>query len=464
MAEIDRLFRQIPYAAGFSPTAFHKISDFAIVKKSGIFDVELMRTIQLMVAAFNMNNKHTGGTVMQRAELLCLIPPDQYGSRKCKLAILAALNKVLMIDLSRLRRLPMALCSNDAKSCYDRIVLWIAALSLLQMGAARSAVAEMMQTLLQAWHFVIIAFRESTRRYRGTNHPLQGVGQGNGATPAIWAVTSAVLLGVMRDEGFRLNLLTVSSLSTIVIAGFAFVDNTDLLHAGAHPQLSDTSLVPQMQRVVDTWEGLLRATGGVIREDKSYWYLINYEYHQGRWKYLSKLEAPGELDVKVVDCRGQPRAQRVLLTRFKPSEARETLGVYTPMDGNWRRQKQALTALAQRYAEYIRTQKTNRDTTWYAFNTSFMITLECSMEAICLSQAEWDDVMSPSLGITLQRRCGIASTFPRDLFFTLLQFQGSGVRHPFFQQMLSHLATLVAEASNPDSATGTLLTAVAEDL
>jgi hypothetical protein len=55
MAKIDRLFRQIPYAAGFSRKAYHKIFDFAILKKSGVFDVELMRTIQLMVAAFNMN-------------------------------------------------------------------------------------------------------------------------------------------------------------------------------------------------------------------------------------------------------------------------------------------------------------------------------------------------------------------------------------------------------------------------
>jgi hypothetical protein len=50
MAEIDRLFRQIPYTVGFSPTSYQKITDFAILKKAGIYDVKLMRTIQLMVA------------------------------------------------------------------------------------------------------------------------------------------------------------------------------------------------------------------------------------------------------------------------------------------------------------------------------------------------------------------------------------------------------------------------------
>jgi hypothetical protein len=131
MAEIDRLLRQIPYAAGFSPIAHQKLLDFAILKKSGVFDVELMRIIPLMVASFNMNNKLTGRMVMTRAEQLRLIPPEQSGSRKKKRSILTLLNTVLTMDILRLRQPPMAICSNDAKSsCYDRIVLWIAALCL----------------------------------------------------------------------------------------------------------------------------------------------------------------------------------------------------------------------------------------------------------------------------------------------------------------------------------------------
>jgi hypothetical protein len=128
MAEIDQFFCQIPYAVGFSPTSYQNITDFAILKKAGIYDAELMRTIQLMVAGFNMNNKLTGKEAMKRAEEFQIIPPDQAGFREKMRAVLHALNKVLTVDLSCLRRLPMALCSNDTKSsCYDRI----AALCLL---------------------------------------------------------------------------------------------------------------------------------------------------------------------------------------------------------------------------------------------------------------------------------------------------------------------------------------------
>jgi hypothetical protein len=321
----------------------------------------------------------------------------------------------------------------------------------------------MMLTLLTAWHSVTMAFGNSTRRYRGNSHPLQGIGQGNGAGPAIWAVISAVLLRVMREQGFGLNFVTALSSVVIVLAGFAFVDDTDLLHAAPYPTSPAEILIPQMQRVVDTWEGLLRATGGALCDDKSYWYFLDYKFHQGYWKYKSKKELPGDINIKVVDARGSPRPNRETLTRLEPSEARKTLGVYVAMDGNWRQQVAVLIILARKFAELLRTSKADCNLTWYAFHTSFMKSLEYPMEAACLTLDQWETIMKPLLGIILQR-CGIASTFLRDLVFTSLQYQGLGVRHPYYQQELNHLSVLLAETANPSSPTGQLLVGEVEDL
>jgi hypothetical protein len=102
MAEIDRLLREIPYQQGFSPELYQVITDYEILKKSGVYDVEKMRTIQLFVAQFNMNNKKSGRDVMFRAESLGAIPKEQAGSRKHHRSVLSALNKVLTMDLLRL--------------------------------------------------------------------------------------------------------------------------------------------------------------------------------------------------------------------------------------------------------------------------------------------------------------------------------------------------------------------------
>jgi hypothetical protein len=101
------------------------------------------------------------------------------------------------------------------------------------------------------------------------------------------------------------------------------------------------------------------------------------------------------------------------------------------MDGNWRRQVQEMIYKARKFAEYLWTTRPDRDNTWYVFFTAFMKSLEYPMEAVCLTKEEWDVVLSPLMGIVLQL-CGVASTFPRDLLFSSLQYQGLGARHPFY--------------------------------
>ena len=52
------------------------------------------------------------------------------GSLQGKEIFIQGLNKTLTFDLSRIFKIPMALCSNDAKSCYDRILHIAAALGM----------------------------------------------------------------------------------------------------------------------------------------------------------------------------------------------------------------------------------------------------------------------------------------------------------------------------------------------
>ena len=95
MNEVDTLLRELPYKHGFSPDAWQVLTDVEILKKAGVFDVEKMRTIQLMHSAFNMNNKKLGRDVMAFAERHHALAPEQFGSRKNHRSVLAALNKRL---------------------------------------------------------------------------------------------------------------------------------------------------------------------------------------------------------------------------------------------------------------------------------------------------------------------------------------------------------------------------------
>jgi len=109
--EVDCIMCTVPFKMGFSPSEHDIMEDFELFKRMGVTNVEEMRTIRLMVAAYNMNNKQLGHLTMQQAEKYNLIPKEQCGSRKRHKAINCLLNKVLIWDISRQLCLAMALMS-----------------------------------------------------------------------------------------------------------------------------------------------------------------------------------------------------------------------------------------------------------------------------------------------------------------------------------------------------------------
>jgi len=162
----------------------------------------------------------------------------------------------------RFRRQPVALCSNDAKICYNRIILLIAALAMCKLSTQKTWCQSMIETLAKMKHHIQTAFGKSKT---GSGHndwgePIAGIGQGNGAGPAIWAAVSTPLF-IMQEDGFFAMMVSAISKQQLLLARFAFVDNTDLCLT---QEIHKTKLIHnKMQGTVTHWEGLLQASGEV---------------------------------------------------------------------------------------------------------------------------------------------------------------------------------------------------------
>jgi hypothetical protein len=451
LAEIDTFMRNLPYTKGFAPRSWQLITDVEILKKAGVYDVEKMRTIQLMHAVFNMNNKKLGRDMMKSAEACNILAREQFGSRKHHQSITAALNKRLTMDLLRQRRQAGALCSNDAKSCYDRIVHNIASLAMRRTGMPAEPIRSMFETLQKAAHRVTTAYGISEQTY-GTDLaiPYQGVGQGNGAGPAIWAVISTVIIAMMSTAGHGFHMLSAISTTLITMVCYAFVDDTDVVQSACDVNQPGEEVVSQMQAAVDRWEGGLRATGGALVPSKSHWYLIDFKWTGTLWKYRNIEEMPGELSIL------DTTAQRVTLDRHEPQVATETLGVWQAMDGNNQVQIAKLRKKTELFAECMRTGFLSKNDAWYAINTTIMKTLEYPMMATTISEYEWGQIMIPLLKMGLPR-AGISSKFPRDVLFGPTSLQGFGIMHPWYHQQLIHITALL-EHTQQQTMTGQLLT------
>ncbi len=57
-------------------------------------------------------------------------------------------------------------------------------------------------------------------------------------------------------------------------------------------------MVENMQCAVDTWGGMIRATGGVGVLQEMFWYVINFEWRGSEWNYASIAELPATLTMQ----------------------------------------------------------------------------------------------------------------------------------------------------------------------
>jgi hypothetical protein len=199
-----------------------------------------------------------------------------------------------------------------------------------QMGVEEPPIVCMFTTIQNLQHRIRTLHGDSELAFSGKLWavPIQGMGQGNGAGPQIWAVVSTPVLNMLRHEGFGAYFRTAITGATISFVGYAFVDDTDLCITNQSPDDADDNVAHRMQQALDLWEGGIRATGGAIVPEKSHWYLIDFKWSQGNWKYKTEVDAPAQLRVR--DCDGNVAP----FERLSVTEARQTLGVKLAPDGN----------------------------------------------------------------------------------------------------------------------------------
>jgi hypothetical protein len=302
VADFEATMTHIPYVTGYSPLRWKSGVDVMILKKAQQFRVDKLRTIVLLEADFNFNNKILGKEGMRTAEINNALAPEQYGSRTGHSSIDHAIHKRLVYDLLRQRRSPGIMCSNDAKSCYDRIIHAIASLALQRAGIPLPSIISMFTTIGQLNHYIRTAFGDSQECFtgHGLHIPLQGVLQGNGASPTIWVIISSPLLNMLRAANNGLFLQSSIAREHSHIVGFAFVDDTDLPTADfRQDNITIGDIFRKMQDGIDRWEGGLKATGGAIVPEKSWAYPISFNWKpSGQWYYESIDDIDMDLSVK----------------------------------------------------------------------------------------------------------------------------------------------------------------------
>ena len=92
------------------------------------------------------------------------------------------------------------------------------------------AIVAMLITIQGMKFFLRTAFGDSSTHFGGRSDlPFQGRCQGNKGAPALWLVVSVCLIRLMHKLGMIAQLMASMTAATVTLAGFLFVDDTDLI-------------------------------------------------------------------------------------------------------------------------------------------------------------------------------------------------------------------------------------------
>ena len=87
----------------------------------------------------------------------------------------------------------------------------------------------------------------------------------------------------MKEEGHNTTILSPLSGVTLVLIGFLFVDDTDLVVLAAKNGY-DTLVYHHLQASINFWNSILQVTGGALNPEKCYWYVSQFLWSVGQWE------------------------------------------------------------------------------------------------------------------------------------------------------------------------------------
>jgi hypothetical protein len=223
----------------------------------------------------------------------------------------------------------MTIVSADAANCYDRVNHVI--MSLVWLALTNGNIPAIVSTLicLQTMKFFQrTGFGESKSFFGGAGiRPyMMGLGQGSRAAPPSWIQLSAVLVNVFKQLNLGATLADPMSQELIHSMGTLYVDDTDLYTL--KEDLSDPGVLwLQTQIELTQWSTLLNATGGALKPEKCFWYILDYTCEDGEWTY-AKME-PRQLFIT------NPDGTKSQINQEEVTMSKKTLGIHdAPAGGN----------------------------------------------------------------------------------------------------------------------------------
>ena len=453
LTAIHSKFCNIASVCGTSINRWERGLTVMLEKIKGNIKVDKLRAILLMEADFNFFNKLMFGHRLMRQNILYKrMPQELYGGLPNRSAQEVGINRRLVLDIFRLKRRCGVVAGVDAAQCYDRIVHSLAILILRNEGAQINPLLCMFGAIQGMTYFLRTTFGESSTHYGGRQSiPFQGTCQGNGASPAMWLMVSMYLVLLAREEGHTTTFSSGFSGLTLILIGFLFVDDTDLIVMGS--STDDANIViNKMQKAIEFWNGILRVSGGALKPEKCYWYLAHFEWKKGK----ASLIPTTPKNIYLYTDNGE----EVPITFMQPNEPTEAVGVWQDLLGTNDKQSQTIIAKIRKTHEALNATPLPKHLNWIGLRQAIWKSIDYVLPATTFTASDCNKIAT-ELYRPLLPKLGCNRNFPLMLRYNDPSLMGLGLANPYWEQGFAHIEQLMTHVGC-NTITGKLFTTAIE--
>jgi len=407
------------------------INTIMIEKIPGVFHIDKLRALHLFESDLNaIYGILWGKRLMHNAENHNRLHESQHGSRKGRGTETILLTKHFTYALWRLTQTNGMTFNNDAKACYDRIVMNFALLASQQLGMPMHICQWYHNMLKMAQYHIQLPNNISETYYHHTpEKPLHGPGQGSRAAPSLWVIVSSLLMQCMQDKSQGISFQDPMHQNTVKHIMTGFVDDTTHWINDFPRALRGRYEYPAMaqatQQTAQWWEQLLHASGGKLELKKCFYYNVSWEFNREGEPTITRQE-----DTNPIQITSSENGTSVMIDEKIPTKSHKTLGVYENPSGDYRDEYQQLLHKSKKWKTRILNQILTKQELRLLYHSFYLPSLRYHLTIGTYSQQQLDKVQHSTIQIMLSR-LGYNPNMPKEVVYGPTRAGGIGFQHLF---------------------------------
>lgn len=394
---------------GYTFNRWKQVVNAMIEKEPGNPQLHRLRVIHLYESDYNSLLGIKMRQVLHKAEDLQSLHPGTYGSRATRQAVDPTFIEVLQYDYASLTRWPEIKFSNDATSCYDRIIPSVSNVMARSMGLHKN-IAKIHGTMLeQAVYRIKTQLGISTGSYSHTNEwPVFGTGQGSCASPPFWLLNCSAYIYIYESKCYGAQYSNMDGSQETKIGMTGFVDDNNC-NINCRPE-QEAELCQRAEHDAQLWNDILWASGGALEHSKCTYKYLKTDFTATGIPYF-RAGAFGK-QISIQDKEGQVTA----IEHSSAYQAYKTLGTYQAATKRQKVQFQMLQKKASSLLRNLALSTCSAHATWLYYSSIFMKGVGYPLSVSRLTKHQLHQIQAPITALTLNR-LGYPKSLSRTVVF-----------------------------------------------